>query len=658
MGCGASQEAPQKPEPHHKSRSRHAPEGEHKSTVEAGPTPTTRTDPTKSAQKPVQQQAPTPGAASKGVTTPPAAGDARQLGALPPVFVEKKVRDTRTNRDKVYLVTAVARADGIEFGCKCKQAANEIFAADVSEPQLLQQLKSQVPGSDIPAFCQAIAAAFANGESLTLDVATVATVRFPVREGSFSIRLGQSRTNLVQRLFVAPLFHYWLERKAKGGPQEGEAVAFERTWNTLRIAANDNTRAKELKRKKERITGAGGGAGKCFDPNSPGPNFNALHIDCSNPHYPRFLPHNAAAQALIRKKHAKANAVDNFSVAPSDAELQKVLAAAPNNLHDQILKLLESIDDWDFDMFAFAEACEGSALFTTTYALLYRHGLCGFFHFDHDTLVRFLGALEAGYHNNHYHNAVHAADVLQCVHFILGPGGMIQAMSLTPEDIFGSLLASAMHDFGHPGFNNNFHGRTGAYLATLYNDRSILENHHCASVFELLKHDKYNILAPLFDEQKKDVRDTILEMVLGTDMGLHSKIFMQFRQRLRDLESSCNGTSREPWMKKREDARLALTIAIKMADISNCARAPKLYEQWAKRIADEFYIQGDVERDLGLSVSPFMDRTRHEGDFPKGQKSFMNYIVIPLFEAGAEFLPKLAFTVDNIQTNKDSWETK
>ena len=47
-----------------------------------------------------------------------------------------------------------------------------------------------------------------------------------------------------------------------------------------------------------------------------------------------------------------------------------------------------------------------------------------------------------------------------------------------------------------------------------------------------------------------------------------------------------------------------------------------------------------------------MDRRQAKGDFPKGQISFMNYIVIPLFEAGATLLPNMAFAVDHAKKNK------
>jgi hypothetical protein len=134
----------------------------------------------------------------------------------------------------------------------------------------------------------------------------------------------------------------------------------------------------------------------------------------------------------------------------------------------------------------------------------------------------------------------------------------------------------------------------------------------------------------------------MLEMVLATDMGLHAKIYQCFRRRV---------TEEKEWV-SREDQRLALSIAIKMSDISNCCRPSYLYREWAKNIAEEFYNQGDAEARLNLTVSPFMDRRRDKADFPKGQISFMNYIVIPLFEAAAMLLPKMQFTVDEAARNK------
>ena len=74
----------------------------------------------------------------------------------------------------------------------------------------------------------------------------------------------------------------------------------------------------------------------------------------------------------------------------------------------------------------------------------------------------------------------------------------------------------------------------------------------------------------------------MVEMLLGTDMGNHAKIFSQFRRRLSEASD---------WYSRKEDVRLALVMAIKMADISNCGRPRDLYLRWAENIATEFYSQ-------------------------------------------------------------------
>merc|ERR1719199_2348617 len=104
-----------------------------------------------------------------------------------------------------------------------------------------------------------------------------------------------------------------------------------------------------------------------------------------------------------------------------------------------------------------------------------------------------------------------------------------------------------------------------------------------------MKSEKFNILAEFTDEQRRDIRETVVEMVLATDMGLHAKILGTFKRRLAEDHD----------FKKKDDVRLALSMAVKMADISNCGRPQQLYLLWCNQIADEFYMQGDRERNLG-----------------------------------------------------------
>jgi len=500
----------------------------------------------------------------------------------------------------------------------------------------------------------------------------------PAPAGAFPVVLNPAPRDVIQRLLITPLIEYYFARKAH--PAQDEAYRQQELASValqVRCAAAGRLHevaAKEVEAARQESTAA---LGRCKAAKERCDHVRArirrlrapegvsdhvygtpwqrypLHTPYCAGWTPTAVPHNAPAVHLTRAiyaahRYSPARPPPKAAKVPqsiSDPNLQRALDLAGDSAHDDILHTLEKIDDWDFDVFRLQEHTKGGSLFMVTFCLFHKYGFPQQFNLDPEVVVNWCTAIEAGYHPNPYHNSTHAADVTQVLHFLLFPGGMYKGLPLSAEDAFAAIISGAIHDFDHPGFNNNFHVRTNAYLALLYNDRSVLENHHCAAVFDLMKDPKYNLLHSLNNEQRKDVRDTILEMVLSTDMGNHARIFQTFRKRLAD----------EAEWRQKDDVRLALAIAIKISDISNCGRPQHLYLQWASRIADEFYKQGDVERQLHFPVSPFMDRLTHTVDFAKGQISFMNYIVIPLFEAGAEFVPQLEWTVQRIQENKEHW---
>ena len=317
---------------------------------------------------------------------------------------------------------------------------------------------------------------------------------------------------------------------------------------------------------------------------------------------------------------------------------------------DRMLSVMQKLDSWDMSVFDLERATNNNALFYVTYAMLYKLDLVRHFNIDDTVLRTFLQGVQAGYHPNPYHSATHAADVSQINYFIMVKCGLSEKLAMSKEELLAGIIAGSIHDYDHPGFNNSFHTRTNAYLSTLYNDKSILENHHLACIFEMLRQPKYNILSKLTDDQRREVRDTMCEMVLSTDMGNHGKIFQAFRRR--QVEGG------QDWFSRKEDVRLALSMSIKMADISNSGRPNHLYIEWAKNIATEFYKQGDAEQQANLAISPFMDRRKHRVDFPKGQQSFMSFIVVPMFEAMAELLPALEPALAHCNENKDYWRNR
>ncbi|ESL11844.1 hypothetical protein TRSC58_00397 [Trypanosoma rangeli SC58] len=344
---------------------------------------------------------------------------------------------------------------------------------------------------------------------------------------------------------------------------------------------------------------------------------------------------------------APGTTLDSISSVLDRAELQLRLSDSSRQLVRDMFDIFTGVDRWDYDTIELDILTDGNALFFTTYMLLYKLDLVAHFKLDDTVLQRFLLGVQAGYHPNPYHNAMHAADVTHINYYIMMIAGLKEKCQLSKEEVLAGVIAAAIHDFDHPGLNNNFHAKTNAYLSTLYNDRSILENHHVACVFELVLNPAYNVFAPLSKEQMQVVRETMIEMVLATDMGNHGRIFKRFQLRM---------TETTDWHSSKDDVRLALSMSVKMADVSNCARPNYIYTEWARLISLEFYNQGDAEAACGLPISPFMSRMKGVEEFPKGQISFMMYIVVPLLEALSEFLPSLRFALQHCNENKESWQ--
>eukprot|EP00754_Rhynchopus_humris_P021653 Rhum_TRINITY_DN14753_c16_g1::Rhum_TRINITY_DN14753_c16_g1_i1::g.118515::m.118515/K13755/PDE1; calcium/calmodulin-dependent 3',5'-cyclic nucleotide phosphodiesterase len=341
------------------------------------------------------------------------------------------------------------------------------------------------------------------------------------------------------------------------------------------------------------------------------------------------------------------------------SEFCKMTSQIGDQKRQQIYDILTLMDDWSYDVFDLQTVMsggiagenlrnqpDGGALFVTFYALVYKWQFMQKFNIDETVLLNWLSIVEAGYHPNPYHNSMHAADVLHVTHYILAQGGCKAAVRATDAEIFACLFAAAIHDYNHPGINNAFHVRSQNYLAILFNDRSVNENIHASSVFELMRMDEFNILSAFQGDDYTRMREDIVEFVLGTDMGLHSMFVTRFKKRIDETEMKMYRT--------KKDKNLALTMALKMADISNCGRPKNLYHGWCNVIVDEFFQQGDRERLQGMPVSPFMDR--YTTVMSKGQIGFMNYIVMPLFECMGEFLEHMQMATSIVDENKGFWQ--
>uniref|UniRef100_A0ABI7WC33 Phosphodiesterase n=1 Tax=Felis catus TaxID=9685 RepID=A0ABI7WC33_FELCA len=274
--------------------------------------------------------------------------------------------------------------------------------------------------------------------------------------------------------------------------------------------------------------------------------------------------------------------------------------------------MLEKVGNWNFDIFLF------------------------------DRLTNVM--IQEDYHSqNPYHNAVHAADVTQAMHCYLKEPKL--ASSVTPWDVLLSLIAAATHDLDHPGVNQPFLIKTNHYLATLYKNTSVLENHHWRSAVGLLR--ESGLFSHMPSESRQQMETQIGALILATDISRQNEYLSLFRSHLDrgDL--------------RLEDARhrhLVLQMALKCADICNPCRTWELSKQWSEKVTEEFFHQGDIEKKYHLGVSPLCDRQTES--IANIQIGFMTYLVEPLFTEWARFSnTRLSQTMlGHMGLNKASWK--
>ncbi|XP_016299371.1 high affinity cAMP-specific 3',5'-cyclic phosphodiesterase 7A-like isoform X6 [Sinocyclocheilus anshuiensis] len=305
--------------------------------------------------------------------------------------------------------------------------------------------------------------------------------------------------------------------------------------------------------------------------------------------------------------------------------------------------MLEKVGSWNFDIFLFDRLTNGNSLVFLTFHLLNQYGLIELFQLDMVKLRRFLVLVQEDYHNqNPYHNAVHAADVTQAMHCYLREPKLAQ--SLTSFDILLGLLAAATHDLDHPGVNQPFLIKTNHYLAALYRNTSVLENHHWRSAVGLLR--ETELFSHLPVEDSLSIERQLGSLILATDISRQNEYLSRFRTHL-DENDLCLGHA--------SHRHFVLQMALKCADICNPCRPWELSKQWSEKVTEEFFHQGDIEKKHKLEISPLCDSEANT--IASVQIGFMTYVVEPLFAEWVRFSDtRLSQTMlGHLGLNKASW---
>ncbi|XP_061685517.1 cAMP-specific 3',5'-cyclic phosphodiesterase 4C-like isoform X2 [Syngnathoides biaculeatus] len=319
---------------------------------------------------------------------------------------------------------------------------------------------------------------------------------------------------------------------------------------------------------------------------------------------------------------------------------------------EELAKELEDIDKWSFNIFQVAKFSNNRPLSCIMYTIFQERELLKTFRIPADTFVTYVMTLEDHYHGNvAYHNSLHAADVTQSTHVLLSTPALDAVF--TDLEILAALFAAAIHDVDHPGVSNQFLINTNSELALMYNDESVLENHHLAVGFKLLHQDNCDIFQNLTKRQRQSLRKLVIDIVLATDMSKHMTLLADLKTMVETKKVTSSGVLLLDHYNERIQV---LRNMVHCADLSNPTKTLPLYRQWTERIMEEFFRQGDKERERGMEISAMCDK--HTASVEKSQVGFIDYIVHPLWETWADLVhPDAQELLDTLEENREWYLT-
>ncbi|KAJ0399576.1 hypothetical protein P43SY_009635 [Pythium insidiosum] len=240
----------------------------------------------------------------------------------------------------------------------------------------------------------------------------------------------------------------------------------------------------------------------------------------------------------------------------------------------------------------------------------------------------------------------------------------LQDRELTPLQLFSALLAACVHDVNHPGLNNGYLVNSNAPLAIKYSDDSVLERMHLAETFQACTKDGCDVFDGLSHDQRRQSRRLIIAMVLATDLSGHLKHVNKLKSKRFTMQTTRSalalGAVQQP---DAADAsrmvpdELILRTVIMMADLGHASKPFAQHLAWSQLVTEEFFRQGDIERQYGLQVSPLCDR--FQCNFEKSQVGFLEFVVLPLYSAALSVLPlRMDDILERIRENLATWRSR
>jgi 3',5'-cyclic-nucleotide phosphodiesterase len=330
-----------------------------------------------------------------------------------------------------------------------------------------------------------------------------------------------------------------------------------------------------------------------------------------------------------------------------ELELTKWIGETEREAHE-IPKNLRLSDEQQSEVLSlncFAEDYRGIGHFKELFYFFSRFRFFDTFSITNERFFRFIFDVSGRYKQVPYHNWTHACDVVQYVVYEITTARLDDVF--TSLELFALVTAAICHDVNHEGFNNIFNVKAQTPYGILFKDMSVMEMHHITQSIPIITNDAINLFKVLTPDQTKKTWTLFITLILATDMARHFDLVKLGNQ----IVDSGEWNMEDP-----EHRILAMKCILKVADISNVSRPFDIASKWCDILCDEFFRQGDIEKETGIGLtSPLNDR--EHVDKPKSQIGFYNFICLPLYGLTAKIFPPLQVNADSVRSNLDVWKS-
>ena len=302
---------------------------------------------------------------------------------------------------------------------------------------------------------------------------------------------------------------------------------------------------------------------------------------------------------------------------------------------------------FDFDEFAVS----GDELESHAYNILDMHGMIKSIHTPPDRLKLFIKRVREAYLDNPYHCWKHGFMVMRTASILVESCPFVK---LSPAEMCAFAISGMCHDIAHPGKNNNFEQKVQSELAIRYNDKSIYENMHAATTFEILADPAADVFATLTVEKRTTLRKMMIQCILMTDMASHFDLAKQLETR---VNADGGVAASFHAMEKPEDKQLILDLLLHSADIGGQALPLELANKWSYAVLEEFQLVHEAEKDAGIELTPFIIGLEQPLRAANCQLGFINFIVKPLWSNLLNLVPTHnAALIKNLDENISFWK--